>query len=334
MKLIIPMAGRGTRLRPHTHVTPKPLLPIAGTMMVERIVKTFNATLNQPITEVAFVLGDFGKTVETRLIEMAESLGAKASVYYQDEALGTAHAVYCAADSMQGEIIVAFADTLFETSSKVDTSGADAVIWLKEVENPSSYGVARMDGDRIAGFVEKPSEPISNLAIIGVYYFRKGEELRDELSRIIKNDLRSERGEYELTDAIDTLLERGNVFRPATVDTWLDCGTLRAWLDTTTHVLGGDSTPVSEIEHQGCTITPPVYIGAGAKLSHSNIGPNVSVEAGAEISQSTIKDSIINSGAQVEGCELSGSTVGASAVVRGYSGSLHVGDHSRVGDDT
>ncbi len=332
MKLIIPMAGRGTRLRPHTHTTPKPLLPIAGTMMVERIVRTFSASLNQPISEVAFVLGDFGKEVEHKLRSMAEKLGAKASVYYQSEALGTAHAVFCAADSMQGEIIVAFADTLFETTGKVDTSDSDAVIWLKEVENPSSYGVARMEGDRITGFVEKPSEPVSNLAIIGVYYFRKGEELRDELDRIITNDLRSERGEYELTDAIDTLLGRGNLFRPATVETWLDCGTLQAWLDTTSHILRTGGTPPADIKHTGCTIHPPVFIGENVTLKHSTIGPNVAIEDGAEIDQSTLSDAIVNSNARVSACELQKSTVGAHAVIHDFSGTLHVGDHSRVGE--
>lgn len=247
--------------------------------------------------------------------------------------MGTADAVYCAADSMQGEIIVAFADTLFETAGKVEISDADAVIWLKEVENPSSFGVAKMEGDRISGFVEKPSEPVSNLAIIGVYYFKKGEDLREELAYIIDNDLKSERGEYELTAAIDALLEKGNVFKPATVDTWLDCGTIRSWIDTTNHVLSGTAaTPLEKISHEGCTIHPPVFIGENVTLKHSTIGPNVSIESGAIVEQSTVEDAIINSNASVMGCELHNSSVGAFARVNAFRGSLHIGDHSIVGE--
>ncbi|MCH8557149.1 MAG: NTP transferase domain-containing protein [Balneolia bacterium] len=333
MKLIIPMAGRGTRLRPHTHTTPKPLLPIAGTMMVERIVDTFSRTLNQDIEEIAFVLGDFGKEVEQKLSDMARRFNAKPSIYYQKTAMGTADAVYCAADSMQGEIIVAFADTLFETAGKVEISDTDAVIWLKEVENPSSFGVAKMEGNRITGFVEKPTEPVSNLAIIGVYYFRKGEDLRAELAHIINNDLKSERGEYELTAAIDALLEKGNVFKPATVDTWLDCGTIRSWIDTTNQVLSGDAaTPLDKISHEGCTIHPPVFIGDNVTLRHSTIGPNVAIESNAIVEQTTVEDSIINNNASVKGCELKNSSIGSFARVNAYSGSLHVGDHSIVGE--
>jgi len=332
MKLIIPMAGRGTRLRPHTHTTPKPLLPIAGTMMIERIIDTFSQTLPQKIDEIAFVLGDFGKEVEQKLIDVAGRYDAKASIYYQQEAMGTAHAVYCAADSMQGEIIVAFADTMFEMQGKVEIADSDAVIWLKEVANPSSYGVARMEGDRIAGFVEKPSEPVSNLAIIGVYYFKKGEDLRRELAHIIDNDLKSERGEYELTAAIDALLEKGRVFKPATVDTWLDCGTIQSWIDTTNHLLGGAAaTEPAKINHNSCIIHPPVYIGENVTLAHSTIGPNVSIEDGAVIEQSTLNNTIVNTTATVNGSTLTNSSVGSYSLVKAFSGSLHIGDHSIVG---
>lgn len=331
MKLIIPMAGRGTRLRPHTHTTPKPLLPIAGRSMIERIVATFAKTLNQPIEEIAFVLGDFGTGVENELRAMSGKFGAACSIYHQDEALGTAHAVYCAADSMQGEVIVAFADTLFESEAKVDVSGADAAIWLKEVENPSSFGVARMEGDRITGFVEKPKEPVSNLAIIGVYYFRKGEDLRTELAYIMDNNIKSPRGEYELTDAIEALLEKGNVFKPATVDTWLDCGTIQSWIDTTTHVLKRAATAPDAITHENCTFTEPVFIGEGVTLKNSHIGPNVAVEAGAAVEDSTLSNSILNANSHVADSELENSSVGAHAGIQGFKGQLHVGDHSKVG---
>lgn len=329
MKLIIPMAGRGTRLRPHTHTTPKPLLPVAGKMLIERIVETFASSLESEITEIAFVLGDFGSVVEDKLKKMTEQFGAKCSIYYQDVAMGTAHAVYCAKQSMEGEIIVAFADTLFEVDGKVSVTDADAVIWLKEVENPSSFGVAVMDGDRITSFVEKPSEPVSNHAIIGVYYFRKGEDLRKELANIVENDIKSPRGEYELTAAIDALLDQGNVFKPATVKTWLDCGTLQAWIDTTTEVLQTMHINEEALPN-GVRIFEPVYIGKNVTLENVTLGPNVSVEDGAILKNCSLLNSIVNEKAEVSNSHLQGSTVGAHAMVTNYKGSLHIGDHSRV----
>ncbi|AXJ00193.1 glucose-1-phosphate thymidylyltransferase [Cyclonatronum proteinivorum] len=325
------MAGRGTRLRPHTHTTPKPLLPIAGTMMVERIVKTFSETLEKPIEEIAFVLGDFGAAVEQQLRDMAQRFNAKGSIYYQHQALGTAHAVYCAKDSMQGEVIVAFADTLFNTDGIVRVEEADAAIWLKEVENYQSFGVALMEEGRITGFVEKPQEPVSKHAIIGVYYFKEGEGLRDELINIVENDLKSPRGEYELTDAIEALLSQGKVFRPATVQEWLDCGTIQNWLDTTFHVLKTSATDPETVQHSGCTIHEPVFIGPDVVLENSTIGPNAVIERGAVVRNSTIQNSILNEQAQAEQVSLNNSSVGVLAKVKDFNGSLHIGDHSLVG---
>lgn len=330
MKLIIPMAGRGTRLRPHTHTTPKPLLPIAGKMMIQRIVETFVSTLDSKIEEIAFVLGDFGPSVEKRLTAMAEQFGARCSIYYQKQALGTAHAVYCARESLEGEIVVAFADTLFDVSGKVQTGDADSIIWLKEVENPSSFGVAVMEQGRITSFVEKPSEPISNHAIIGVYYFRKGEDLRTELTHIVENDIKSPRGEYELTDAIEALLEKGNVFRPATVENWLDCGTVQSWIDTTTAVLVSGKAESVTAQHQNSKIVPPVYIGDGVTIKNSTIGPNVSIEAGAVVEESTLTDTIVNAGGHVRQSVLTNSTIGEHAIASYINGEVHIGDHSKV----
>lgn len=322
------MAGRGTRLRPHTHTTPKPLLPVAGKMMIERIVETFVESLDQKIEEIAFVLGDFGSDVERRLVEIARKYGAAGKIYKQDKALGTAHAVYCAAPSIEGEVIVAFADTLFETKGKVSTGDADAVIWLKEVENPSSFGVAKMENGRICEFVEKPQTPVSNLAIIGVYYFKNGGELRTELAKIVDGDKKSARGEYELTDAIDTLLQKGNVFKPATVATWLDCGTIPAWLDTTRHYLPQNGSGLSQ--EKNIVIHEPVYIGDNVTLADSEIGPNVSIESGAVIKNSKLSNCIVCENATISDSVLIDSTVGAFASVNHHNGSINIGDHSIV----
>ena len=197
MKLIIPMAGRGTRVRPHSHTVPKPLLPVAGTMIIERLVETFIRTLDRELSEIVYILGpDFGRQIKKDLIAMSERHNVKATFRVQEVALGTAHAVDCAREDLEGEVIVAFADTLFDSKEKFNIDDADSVIWLKKVEDPSRFGVAVYEGDRITGFVEKPEEFISDLAIIGVYYFKDGEGLKAELKRIMDEDIKGPGGEY------------------------------------------------------------------------------------------------------------------------------------------
>lgn len=327
MKLIIPMAGRGTRVRPHSHTTPKPLLPVAGTMIVERIVETFARTLDKTIDEIVYILGpDFSKEIKERLTEMSERHNAKASFGVQEVAEGTAHAVSCAGDKLSGEVIIVFADTIFDTQETVSVEGADSVIWLKEVDDPSRFGVAVHEGDKITDFVEKPSEPISNLAIIGVYYFKEGENLMKEIQYLIDNDIRGHGNELQLTDALDRLLKNGTVFKKATVDEWLDCGTLPAWLDTTGEILEKEKHSFGEYENT--TIHPPVYIGDGVEISGSEIGPNVSIEADSVIKDSKIENSIIQKNAQLTGCKLNRSTVGNFAEAHKATGEIHIGDHS------
>lgn len=327
MKLIIPMAGRGTRVRPHSHTTPKPLLPVAGTMIVERIVETFKRTLDKSIDEIVYILGpDFGQEIKDRLTAMSERHDAKASFGVQEVAEGTAHAVSCAGDKLNGEVIIVFADTIFDTNETVTVEGADSVIWLKEVDDPSRFGVAVHEGEKITDFVEKPSEPISNLAIIGVYYFKEGEKLMKEIQYLLDNNIRGHGDEYQLTDALDRLLKNGNVFKKATVDEWLDCGTLPAWLDATGEILKKEDPRFEQ--HEDSTIHPPVFIGDGVDISGSEIGPNVSVEEGTTIKNSKLKNSIIQSHAQLDGCELTRSTIGNHAEANGAKGEIHIGDHS------
>ena len=329
MKLIIPMAGRGTRVRPHSHTTPKPLLPVAGTMIVERIVETFARTLDRTIDEIVFILGpDFGQEIKDTLTEMSERHNAKATFGVQETALGTAHAVACAGDALNGEVIIVFADTIFDTEGVVSVEGADSVIWLKEVDDPSRFGVAVEKGDQITDFVEKPSEPISNLAIIGVYYFKKGEELMNEIQYLLDNKITGHGDEYQLTDALDRLLKDGKVFKKATVDEWLDCGTLPAWLDTTGEILQKENHQFDK--YPDTTIHPPVFLGEGVEISGSEIGPNVSVEAGTVIKNSTLKNSIIQKKVRIENSNLDRSTIGNLAKALGAKGEIHIGDHSVV----
>lgn len=336
MKLIIPMAGRGTRVRPHSHTTPKPLLPVAGTMIVERIVETFGRTLDRPIEEIVYILGpDFGQPIRDTLTEMSQRQNAKATFKVQDVALGTAHAVLCAEETLEGEVIIVFADTLFDTANKVTLDDADSVIWLKEVEDPSRFGVAVHEGDTITDFVEKPSEPISNQAIIGVYYFKEATQLRTEIEYLMEHNITGHGDEYQLTDALDRMLKKGRVFKKATVDEWLDCGTLPAWLDTSGVILAKEYGEQHEDSQEasgypGSTLLPPVYIGEGVTIEHSTVGPNVSLEAGATVRGSTLRDSIIQQKATLEQASLTHSSVGQHAHVQHFEGELHIGDHSMI----
>src|SRR5437870_3121041 len=171
----VPMAGAGKRMRQHTLTIPKPLIPIDGKTIIQRLVEDIAKVCNEKIDEVAYVIGDFGKEVENNLIKIAKDIGAKATIHYQDEPLGTAHAVLCANDSLKGKIVVAFADTLFKTDFKIDDS-QDGVIWVKKIEDPRQFGVVKVNAQNIiTDFVEKPQTFVSDLAIIGIYYFKDGE---------------------------------------------------------------------------------------------------------------------------------------------------------------
>lgn len=332
MKLIIPMAGRGTRVRPHSHTTPKPLLPVAGTMIVERIVDTFARTLDRTISEIVFILGpDFGQDIKDALSAMCERHHTKSTFRVQEVAHGTAHAVYCAEQDLKGECIIVFADTIFDMEGKVSVEDADSVIWLKEVDDPSRFGVAVEDGDQITDFVEKPNEPISNLAIIGVYYFKDGAQLKKEIEYLLDNDVRGHGGEFQLTDALDRLLKDNKVFRKATVDEWLDCGTLPAWLETTGVIVEKEAGEIDESRFKETKIIQPVFIGDNVELENCIIGPYASIEAGSRLKKCTVKNSLIQEHASLENCHIEKSTIGKYVELKHVDQQVHLGDHSKVG---
>jgi glucose-1-phosphate thymidylyltransferase len=240
MKIIVPMAGIGSRLRPHTLTIPKPLTVIAGKPIVQRLVEDITSVVNQKIEEIAFIIGPTSKGFPTntsdKLLAIAEELGAKGSVYIQEEALGTAHAIYCAKDSLSGPCVVAFADTLFKADFTLDAN-ADGAIWVKKVEDPSAFGVVKLKDGFITDFVEKPKEFVSDLAIIGIYYFKDGDKVKNEIQYLIDHNLR-ENGEYQLTNVLESLKQQGAKFIPGTVDAWMDCGKKDPTVDTNTQVLG------------------------------------------------------------------------------------------------
>ncbi len=333
MKLIIPMAGRGTRLRPHTHVTPKPLIHVRGVSMVERIMDTFADVLPRGIDEAVFVLGpDFGQGVRDRLTEIAERHGMTASFGVQETALGTAHAVVQAGDHLAGECVVVFADTLFDMDEKPDLDAADAVVWVKHVEDPSRFGVVVKDADeRITAFVEKPSEPISNEAIIGIYYVKDGAALRREIDYLIENDVTGVGGEYQLTDALDRMLKAGAVFKTANVSEWLDCGTIPALKETTKVILDKEEGPEKQGTAENSVLIEPVYLGPGARVVDSVVGPYVAIHGGAEVANSVVKNAIVFDDARVNDSALDDAIVGQSAEVYRYAGPLNIGDHATAG---
>ena len=334
MKIIVPMAGRGSRLRPHTLTVPKPLIPIAGKPIVQRLVEDIVSVCgDKKVDEIAFIIGDFGDQVEVDLKNVAENLGAKGSIYYQDKPLGTAHAIHCAADSMDDEIVVAFADTLFRADFTLDTE-ADSVIWVKQVEDPSAFGVVQFAEDgTIDNFVEKPKEFVSDLAIIGIYYFKDGLGLRNELKYLLDNNIMN-KGEYQLTDALSSLLKQGKVFKPGTVNDWMDCGNKAITVETNSKMLGyleGKAELRGEnITLENSTIIEPCYIGSNVVLKNATVGPNVSLGDDCVVEDATIGGSLIQTNSTITNINLKDSMIGNHAHVDGRWTSLSLGDYSRM----
>lgn len=322
----------GKRMRPHTLTIPKPLIPIAGKSIVQRLVEDLKATIQKPIDEIAFIIGDFGKDVEDSLLQIANSMGAKGSIYYQNEPLGTAHAVLCAAPSLQGEVVIAFADTLFRTSA-IQGNNADALIWVKEVENPSQFGVVKLNNEGlITDFIEKPQTPISNLAIIGIYYFKNGEQLQQELQFLIDNNIKV-KGEYQLTDALQNMKNKGLKLKASAIDEWFDCGNKEATLHTTKRILelsSPDQLIMPDAKIINSVIIPPCFIGINAIIENSIIGPHVSIGKHTHVRSSIIKESIIQRYSQVENLIISNSIVGNNSEINGSFKDLNVGDYNTL----
>jgi glucose-1-phosphate thymidylyltransferase len=276
----------------------------------------------------------FGVKVEQGLVAIAEKIGAKGSIHYQEVALGTAHAILCAESALSGRIIVAFADTLFRAQLKLDKD-CDGVIWVNKVDDPRPFGVVKLDGEGIiTEFVEKPQEFVSDLAIIGIYYFADGERLRKEMQYLIDNDIK-EKGEYQLTNAMENMKRKGARFKAGAVDVWMDCGNKNAMVDTNTKVLGflKDTKGLvsGKVHNTNSVVVPPCFIGDDVVLQNSVVGPNVSIEAGAVLVNSVVRNSIIRPGVKVTDAVIDNSMLGERAVVSGKAMDLSLSDDSTVG---
>ena len=319
MNIIIPMAGRGSRLRPHTLTTPKPLISFVGKSIVQRLVEDIVAVCDEKIDEIAFIIGDFGDEVVLDLKRIASNLGAKGIVVYQDEPLGTAHAILCAKESLKGNVVVAFADTLFRADFKLNKNN-DGIIWVSKIDDPSAFGVVKINKENIiSDFVEKPQEYISDLAIIGIYYFNDGENLKSELQYLIDNNIK-DKGEYQLTNALENMKNKGSQFSIGQVDEWLDCGNKEATIYTSKRVLEYNKEldlVDKEASINNSEIISPCYIGPGTKIENSKIGPHVSIGANTNIKDSHISSSIIQNESTIVNSKLNHSMIGNKVFFNG-----------------
>ncbi|WP_421823912.1 sugar phosphate nucleotidyltransferase [Flagellimonas oceanensis] len=335
MKIIVPMAGRGSRLRPHTLTIPKPLIPVAGKPIVHRLVSDIAKVLGEPIDEVAFILGDpafFGDDVVESLMELADELGAKGSIYRQDKPLGTGHAIMSAKESLSGPAVIAYADTLIRADFDLDKS-ADSVIWVKQVERPEAYGVVQLNDDKeIIELVEKPQEYVSDLAVIGIYYFKDVGVLKNELQHVLDNDIKHG-GEYQINDGIKRMMEKGMKFVPGKVDEWMDCGNKNVTVETNQRMLGflekeGEQMISDSVKQENANIVEPCFIGENVVLKNTTVGPYVSVGANTVLENSTVKNSLIQSNSKISNANLDNAMIGNHVVYNGNFETISIGDYS------
>jgi glucose-1-phosphate thymidylyltransferase len=336
MNIIVPMAGRGSRLRPHTLTTPKPMLPVAGMPIVSRLVRDIVKLLNQPVTNIGYVLGDpvfFGDEIVDELQQLAKELGAKAHIFRQFNALGTGHAILCAEPLLSGPTVIAYADTLIRADFALDNS-ADATIWVKKVKNPEAYGVVETnDKGEIKGLVEKPQSQVSDLAVIGIYYFKEAADLKDELTAVIDEKL-TRGGEYQINDGILRMIQKGKRFTTAEVSEWMDCGNPAITVETNQRMLRVLKTEGERLEgaytNNNSTVIPPCYIADGVEIHNSTIGPYVSIGPDTCIENSTIENSMIQSNCVLSGVKLKDAMLGNYVKYNGDFSVVSLGDYTEL----
>lgn len=330
MKIIIPMAGIGSRLRPHTLTIPKPLTKIAGKPIVQRLVEDIASVIDQEIDEIAFIIGPtFPKDTEERLLKIASKLNTKGVVVVQEEALGTAHAIYQAKNSLDGPCVVAFADTLFKADFALDPN-IDGAVWVKKVKDPSAYGVIKLKDGVISDFIEKPIEFVSDLAIIGIYYFKKGEDLRREIKYLLDNNIK-DKGEFQLTNALENLKQKGAKFVPGEVSDWMDCGNKDITIKTNSSILQyalkeNENLVDASVVLENAEIIQPCFIGSNVVIKNSVIGPNVSLGMNSVVTNSKINNSLIQEEVNITNATLTNSMIGNKVKYNGEFTSVSLGD--------
>jgi glucose-1-phosphate thymidylyltransferase len=333
MNIIIPMAGLGKRLRPHTLTIPKPLLPIAGKPIVHRLAEDIAKVCPEKIEEIGFIIHPgFGKEVEENLKAIASEAGAIGRIFYQKEALGISHALLFARELFRGKVIVAFADTLFKADFRLDTS-KDGIIWVQQVNDPSQFGVVRLnEKNEITEFVEKPSTFVSDLAIIGIYFFKSGEALAAEMQYLIDNGIK-EKGEYQFTTALQNLNKKGAKFTTGRVSEWLDCGNKNVTVQTNQRYLEfikGEKLISPKARLNNAVIIPPCFVGDEVVIENSVVGPYVSIGRNSQIKDSRISNSIIQTNSKVSQAVLENSMLGNFVNFEAKPLDLSVGDFNII----
>ncbi|MBA3657414.1 MAG: NTP transferase domain-containing protein [Gemmatimonadaceae bacterium] len=324
MKVIIPLAGKGSRLRPHTHITPKPMLKVAGKPVMEYILEDLKKL--GAVDQVIYITGHLKEKVE----EFARKTWDVPAVFIEQKVQdGTAGAVALAKDYVDQPVLIIFVDTIFDADlSIVKTIDADGIIWVKEVEDYQRFGVVVTDKDQnMTQIVEKPSTPISKRANIGLYYIRNWKLLYEGIEHVLTQP--KNQGEYFLTDAFQYMIDKGAKIRVVDVEGWYDAGKIETILDTNREMLTkGHSRKPGDV--QGSTINDPVYVEEGVKIRNSTVGPNVSIGAGTVIEDSQLSHAIIGTNAKIRKSTLTNSLIGDETVLTGVKGEVTVGDHSEV----
>ena len=323
MKAVILLAGLGTRLRPHTYSKPKPLVQVAGKPVLGHVMDSLKGL---SIDETIFIVGYLGDQIQKYVADHYPHMRAR--YVEQNEMKGQAHAIRLAKDFIDQEVLVIFGDTIWETDfSRLSRVKGDGLIYTKQVDDPRRFGVVNLQDGFVTKFVEKPSTPISNLAVVGVYYFRDWKRLMNALDTLIERNIQT-KGEYFLADAMQLMIEDGARLEAETIPVWEDCGTVPAILRTNRYLLTKQGSHARDLP--GSVILPPVYISDSAHIVNSIIGPNVSISEEAIVENSIIRDSIISEGAHIENRVLEGSLIGKDALVRGTFQRLNVGDSSEI----
>ncbi len=326
MKVIIPLAGLGTRLRPHTYTRPKPLINVAGKPMLAHILDKFRGL---EVEEFIFVVGYLGDQIEKYV---SQQYGFKARYVVQHEMRGQAHALWLCRDYVGGPVLMVFGDTYFEADlNDIQNSPPDSIAYVREVEDPRRFGVAIVGPDGcVQKFVEKPATMENRLAVIGMYYFTDGPALMQACQELMDNRMQT-KGEYFLTDALNLMIPKGHRFVTQVVQQWRDTGKPETVLDTNRYLLDHGHDNSVQIEHSDNVIVPPVNIHPSAAIEQSIIGPYATIGQDCKIVRSIVRNSIIEAGALIEESTLDQSLVGKEAVVQGRFSRFNVGDSAIVG---
>jgi len=322
MRAIIPVAGLGTRLKPHTHSLPKVLLNVAGKPILGHILDKLES---ENIKKATFIIGYLGEKVKEYVAEHYPEIDAMYAE--QKEMLGLGHAIHCAIPTFDGEeLFIILGDTIFDVDLKVVFAQQNTSLGVKLVQDPSRFGVALLEDNRVVKLIEKPSELVSRLALVGLYYIKNTDLLKQCLNDVIHKEIKT-RGEFQLTDALQLMLDRGEEITTFPVDGWYDCGKPETLIETNRFLL---SLRQNHISIEGVVLNPPVFIADSAKVSNSIIGPNATIAESCVISDSSIRNSIISSGSKIDKVMLENSIIGSKTVIKGNYKKLNAGDSSEI----